>query len=52
MVVDLAVAIGVHTLEQLHDLFFAEREVVALQAHAQLIGADLSGVVLIEVGES
>ena len=51
MVVDLTVTIFVNALQQLLDLLLAEREVVALQAHAELIRADLPAIVLIEVGE-
>lgn len=50
-VVDLAVTICVNTLKQLLDIFFAEREVIALQAHAELIRTDSAAVVLVEVGE-
>lgn len=51
VVVDLTVTIGVNSLEQLLDLFLAEREVVALQAHTQLIRAYSSTIVLVEVGK-
>lgn len=51
VVVDLSVAIGVDTVEQLLNLLVVEREVVRLEAQLQLFGADRAAVVLVEVGE-
>lgn len=51
MVVNLTVTIGVNTLQQLLDLFFIQREVIALQAYAQLFRANSSVIILVKVGE-
>ena len=50
-VVDLAIAICVHSLKQLLDHLFCEQEVLALQGRTQLILADLSAVIRVEEGE-
>jgi len=47
----MTVAVSVDTLKQLLDLFIIEGEVVAGEAHAELLLADRAAVVLVEVGE-
>ena len=50
-VVNLAVAIGVHTVEKLNNLLLAQSKVIVGQALTQLRLADRAIVVLIEVGK-
>ena len=51
LVVDLSVVVFVHPVQQLSYLLLAQREVLARQALTELVLADGSVVVLVEVRE-
>ena len=51
LIIYMTVAVSVDALKQLLDLFIIEGEVVAGEAHAELLLADRAAVVLVEVGE-
>ena len=52
LVVDLSIVVFVHPVQQLSHLLLAQREVLARKALSELIFADSSVVVFVEVRES